>query len=278
MKRRRTTRRDRMADATMGSHLRGGRASWRIALVALSLLGAPSAWASPPATAKAELDAAFADLDALARRTRQAGGLPRWSDPEGSRVLGRLWNMRAILGAPPFAAVDIPVLLDIFDRQNAVYKTYLLFTAAPGELPDTAANTVRYQDEITRAAAALLHVVAAEMDAIEAFWASLPADGRTPVRRAGAQQMRAGMVEFVTGALTGLRLPQLTPDNSRILTQALTETADALARALPRPDRTALGAQAAAAAAALPPETRDRLAPIIAAFARTECTSLCAIE
>lgn len=275
---RRTKRHDRVADATMGLRSRGGPASWRAVLVALSLLGAPSAWASPPATAKAELEAAFADLDALARRTRQAGDLPRWSDPDGARVLGRLWNMRAILGAPPYAASDVPVLLDIFDRQNAVYKTYLLFTATPGALPDTAANTVRYQDEITRAAAALLHVAAAEMDAIEAFWASLPAEGRTPARRAGAQQMRAGMVEFVTGALTALRLPQLKPDNSRILTQALVETTAALARALPRPDRTALGAQAAAAGAALLPETRDRLAPVVTAFARADCTGLCAIE
>ena len=193
-------------------------------------------------------------------------------------MLGRLWDLRAILGLPPYAAADVPALIDIFDRQNAVYKTYLLFTAAPGALPDTAANMVRYQDEIVRAAAALLHVVAAEMDAIEAFWASLPAEARTQTRRAGAQQMRAGMVEFITGALTALRVPQTTPDNRRILIQALTETADALARALPQPDRVAVGAQVTAAGAALTPETRDRLAPVVTAFARTDCTGLCAIE
>lgn len=193
-------------------------------------------------------------------------------------MLGRVWSMRAILGAPPYAAVDVPVLLDIFGRQNAVYKAYLLFTAAPGALPDTAANTVRYQDEMARAAAALLHVTAAEMDAIEAFWASLPAEGRTPVRRAGAQQMRAGMVDFITGALITLRLPRTTSDNRRILVQALVETADTLARALPRPDRIAVSAQVTAAGAALLPETRGWLAPVVTVFGQTDCTGLCAIQ
>lgn len=275
---RRTKRHKRATEPMIVSRPRGRAACWRAALVALSLLGGPAAWASPPDIAKAELQAALTDLDALARQTRQAGDLPRWSDPEGARVLGRVWNLRTILGAPPYVAADTPMLLDIFDRQNAVYKTYLLFTAVPGELPDTAVNTIRYQDELVRAASVILHVFAAEVDALAAFWTSLPDEARTPTRRAGAQQAQAGLVEFVTGVMTVLRVPNLKPDSRRILTQTLDETGDAIARALTQPDRLGLSAQITAAEAAQSPEGRGQLAPFVTALARTDCTGVCAIR
>lgn len=250
----------------------------RLFLPAVVLLGAQPSAASPPPSARAELDGAYADLDALARRARQAGGLPRWSDPEAARVLARLWNKPTILGAPPYKAVDLPLLLDIGARQNAVYKTYLLFAPQLDTLPDTAANTTRYQDEITRATAAMLQVQAAQVEALGAFWASLPTGERTPVRREGAQRMRAGLVEFLTGVLISLRLPTLRADNRRILVDALAETAGPLGAGLPLSDRTALTAQVAAAGAALPADERERVTALASTFAGRDCTSLCAIE
>ncbi len=260
---------------------------WRLAslvtacaatLTTLAVLRNSTAWASPPATAKAELAAAFADLDAVAWETRQAGDLPRWSDPAASRILERLWNVPAILGGPPYVAADVPVLLDLAERENAVYKSYALFVAKPGTLPNTAINTYRFQDEIARATAFLLHLQAAEVQALEAFWSSLPPEDRTPVRRAGAAQLRAGLVEFLTGSLIVLRAPSLRADNRAILTDELARTADVIARALPQLDRAAVGAQATATGAALSPEDRARLAPFTAALSRADCTGLCGIE
>ncbi len=194
----------------MPHRLSGTRRRLALATAAL-LLAVPVARAGTPPSARAEVKAAFADVDALAQKARAAGDLPRWSDPDGARVLGRIWNVPAILGAPPYAAADVPVLLEITALENTVLKTYALFAPEPGTLADPAANGTRYQDEIVRSGAFLLHAQAAEVEALAAFWASLPPADRTPIRRRGLQQLRTGMVEFLTGMLMMLRSRRCAP-------------------------------------------------------------------
>lgn len=118
---------------------------------------------------RAEAVSAFQAVDALARETRAAGDLPRWSNPGHAKVLGRFWDIKATLGARPYRSVDVPALLEIGDHASALYKAYVLFTPQAGMVPDTAANTLKYQEEIVRAGAYLLHVQAAGFEAIADF-------------------------------------------------------------------------------------------------------------
>jgi hypothetical protein len=229
-------------------------------------------------TNQAESAAAFQAVDALARQTRAAGDLPRWSNPEHAKVLGRFWDVKATLGAPPYRSADVPALLPIGDRAGALFKTYVLFAPQAGTVPDTAANTAQYQDEIARAGAYLLRVQGAGLEAISDFVATLPAAQMNAARRDGLRKIRLGINEMVTGIVLMLRAPDLRPENRAILLDALDEGAATLAASTPPADRTALIAQIDTVLASLSSLEREKALAFKAAFERKECVGLCAME
>lgn len=225
-----------------------------------------------------EAASAFQAVDALARQTRGAGDLPRWSNPEHAKVLGRFWDVKATLGAPPYRSADVPALLAIADKAGALYKSYVLFAPQPGALPNTAANTSKYQDEVARAAAYLLHVLAAELEAITDFVQTLPAAQMNEARRAGLRQMRLGINEIVTSVTLMLRSPGLRPENRIILLDTFSDTAEALAASAAPADRTALIAQIDVVLPGLSVPEREKALAFKAVFERKECVGLCAVE
>ncbi|WP_349961591.1 hypothetical protein [Rhizobium sp. ZPR3] len=227
---------------------------------------------------QAEAAASYQELDALARQTRAHGDLPRWSISDHAKVLERFWNVTATLGSPPYTSSDVPALLTIGDRASALYKTYLLFAPQPGTLPDTAANTSKYQDEVSRAAAYLLKVQAAELEAMSDFVSTLPAAEMTAPRRAGLQQVRLGINEMMTSVTLMVRSPGLNPANRGILLSALADNASVMAASTPRADRAALVAQTEAILPALTGPERAKALMFKSTFEHGECGVLCALE
>ncbi|MBN8949157.1 MAG: hypothetical protein BGP09_23200 [Rhizobium sp. 60-20] len=227
---------------------------------------------------QAEAAASYQALDALARQTRAQGDLPRWSISDHAKVLGRFWDTKATLGSPPYTSSDIPALLAIADRAGALLKTYLLFAPQPGTLPDTAANTSKYQDEVSRAAAYLLKAHAAELEAMSDFVRTLPVAEMTAPRRAGLQQARLGINEMMTSVTLMVRSPGLNPANRDILLSALADNAAVMAAATPRADRAALIAQTEAILPALTGSEREKALAFKSTFEHGECGVLCALE
>lgn len=230
-----------------------------------------------PANQK-EAATAFQAVDALARQTRAAGDLPHWSNPEHAKVLGRFWDARATLGVQPYRSTDVPALLDIGDRAGALNKTYVLFAPQAGAVPDTAANILKYQDEIVRAVAYLFRAHAAGSEAIADFIKTLPADQMNKARRDGLIKMGLGINEMVTGNVLMLRSPGLRPDNSALLLDALVDTAATFAATFSPIERAAMLAQLDTALPSLTAPERKKVLSIKAAFARQNCAGLCAIE
>ncbi|MND20761.1 hypothetical protein D3C80_110960 [compost metagenome] len=249
-----------------------------VVLFAFSLgLPLSSARADVSSTHQNEAASAFQALDALARDARAQGDLPRLSNPTHARVLDRLWNVEATLGAPPYQAADVPALLTIGDRAGAVFKTYVLFAPQNGTVPDTAANTFKYQDEIARAGAYLLNVYTAELEAATDFVSKLPADQMNEARRTGLRQMQLGITEQVTGLMLMLRSPSLRPENRLLLLDALNGSAIPLAAAISPADRKAVTAQIDAALPGLSQPEHDRAQILKSAFTPQECNGLCAL-
>lgn len=217
-------------------------------------------------------------MDGLARQTRAHGDLPRWSNPDHAKVLARFWDVEATLGTPPYISADLPALLAAADRAGALYKTYVLFTPQSGAVPDTAANTSKYQDEIARAAAYLLRVQAAELEAIADFVKTLPAAEMTEPRRAGLRQMHLGINEMVTGAVLMLRSPDLHTANRDILLNTLADIAVTMSASTPPADRAVMIAQIEAILPVLAGPAQENALAFKSAFERKECTGLCAVE
>ncbi len=178
--------------------------------------------------------------------TCHAGRIPK------ARAYWPCGTGQRILGTSPYVAADVPVLLGIVDQWNKISKTYLLFTAKPGTVPNTAVTTIRYQNELARGVDALMHAMAAVAEAIVPFWESLPDKDHTTVRRAGIQNIRVGLVQTLQEVLTTMRLQNFHADNRRILALAIVETADIISRSLSEADRTAMAAQVTATIQALP--------------------------
>ncbi|AOO84457.1 hypothetical protein BHK69_13870 [Bosea vaviloviae] len=244
------------------------------------MLGAPGwkALAEVPASGPAQLNAAFSAMDALTRQRRASGTLPRWSDPADAKVLAALWNAPAILGRPPYASNDIPLLLDILGKETQVMKTYALFSADPARQPDTARNAMIFQDEITRSHAFLIKVIAAAMPAVADFITRLKPEEMNDARRQGLRTMRLGLLEIVNAATLALRSPGLTPENQLVLVNGLAENAAALAKGTTRGDRLALVATVQSALPALAPTAQAPLKDFVAALSLNSCEGLCGLE
>jgi len=90
------------------------------ATLLLAPLAAPRAEGPPGGVA--HNDAALAALNALAEQTHQHGALPQLSDAKGRAVLDDLWNADATLGKPPYAAADLPKLLNILQKKTQAFN------------------------------------------------------------------------------------------------------------------------------------------------------------
>ncbi len=222
--------------------------------------------------------AAFQALDALVQQTLPKGELPRLSDPQEAEVLRQFFDSQGTLGAPPYTAADLPVLFEIAGRAGAVQKAYVLFAPQPGQVPDMAANTAFFQDEIAVATSYNVDAVVAGLLAISDFLKTLPADQLTETRIAGLRQVRLGLNEMVTGTILMLRSPDISPDNRAILLGSLVKGADAFAGAMTPVDRAAMVAQVDTVLPGLTGPEAEIGQDIRASFGMTSCSGLCALD
>lgn len=250
----------------------------RLAIVLLSSALASGAAADVPASSATHLRTAHVALDALIRRARPNGTLPRWSEPESGKVLEQLWDAPAILGQPPYTSKDVPLLLDILQKQIQVLKTYALFPAGPGMAPDTVRNASVFQDEITRAQVFLIKTIAVALVAMNDAVGQLGPLGMTDMRRQGLRRTQRGIQELVTGAVVTLRNPALRPANQALLAETLRDNAATIAGATPRGDRAPLLATIQLALPTLGPTARAPMQSVASTLSGAPCDRLCALE
>lgn len=230
-----------------------------------------SAHAEVPASGIAQSDAAFADLDALARRRQAAATLPSLSNPEDAPALERFWDADAILGAPPYTAKDVPALLGIFEKQQQVFKSYAMFAAQPG----VAAKP--FEDESARSAAFLLRAYASMMPAMADYLASGPGPA-SESQRQSVRQARAGLISLVAGVAIAMRDGNVPAADEDILAGALAQSATEIARGLKSADRERLAATLKTARPHVTQEAMARIDQFVAAMARRDCEGLCAVD
>lgn len=247
-------------------------------LMCALLLPGTAAKAGAPPDAVARNDAALAAVDARARQDRAQGTMPRLSDPADRPALEALWDQGTILGKPPYRAADVPVLLDISQKQTQVFRTYFQFTPSIGKQPDPDANAALFQEELARSGAFLFGVSGALLQAFDDFWGSLPDVERTTVRRQGLHQARSGLVQMVTGVSEALRSPELRPGNAAVLADGLAASAALLAGGLTPKDRAALAAAVQPARAGVTSEVRAKLEAFVSAMRIRDCKGLCTVE
>ena len=78
----------------------------------------PAAAAGVPADAVAKVDAEAAELAPLVKQAQANGTVPLWNEAKARPVLARLTDP-ALLGAPPYAASDMPALDSVVTEVRA---------------------------------------------------------------------------------------------------------------------------------------------------------------
>jgi hypothetical protein len=243
------------------------------------LLAAPAAQAQVPANGQAYLDAAFTSVQSLLKLYEKKADLPRLSDPVDGKVLADIWNIPAILGAPPYGAADLPVLLEVIQKQTQILQAYALFSPEPGRKePDQAANAVTFQDELTRARVFLLKAAGGALAAINDFSFRLKEEDRTEARAQGLRQMRLGLQEIVVGSALALRGPGLSDANRLLIAGAFAENATGIAAALAPPDRNALVSALQGVRPTLKPEAQKAISDFATAVASAPCEGFCLVN
>ena len=246
------------------------------ATLLLALIASPRAEVPPDGVA--HNDAALAALNALAQQTRQNGTLPRLSDDKGRAVLEDLWNADASLGKPPYAAADVPKLINILQKQSQAFNAYVNFTPAIGTMPDTNKNAATYQDELSHGGAFLMDNAAAALSAMTDFWRTLPERDRTTTRRQGIRQTQQGFSQMITGAALMVRDPAMRQENRTTLTRAIEEYGPTIAASLRPEDRTGIAGEVQTAIKAVPPEDQARLQVFLTSLSASGCEGLCTVE
>jgi hypothetical protein len=248
------------------------------ALGGVCLLGL-AARAEVPANGSAYIDASVAAVESMVKVEQGKGNLPRLADPVYGKVLDDVWNEAAILGKEPYSAADIPALLNIVQKQTRILQAYTLFSPDGGKTPpDTARNTVEYQDELTRSHVFLLKAVAASLQAINDFGAHLTKDEKTESRFDGIRQMRLGLQQIVTGVALALRNPALREANQTLLARSLASNAADIVAGIAPADRTALVTALQAAQPALKPNAKKAVDQFIATAQKASCDGLCRLQ
>ncbi|WP_089176224.1 hypothetical protein [Bosea sp. AS-1] len=235
-----------------------------------------AARAEMPANSAAYIDASVDAVDSMVKVERGKAGLPRLADPVDGKVLEDVWNEAAILGKGPYVAADVPALLNIVQKQTRILQAYTLYSPDPGKTPpNTAKNTVEYQDEITRTRAFLLKTTAASVQAASDFEARLTKEEKTDSRIQGLRQMRVGLFEIISGVALDLRNPGLREPNQALLARALAENAAGIVAGTAPADRKALVTALQAAKPVLKPAAEKSVATFVAAATSAPCEGLC---
>jgi len=254
-----------------------------LAVMVAALLTAPAAWADGADTIAGKR------FDTLAAEAKANDDMPRVADPEVSALLDTLGDTGR-LEALVHTAQPLRPLLATCGESTSVAMAYTLFDVqrrvnleAP---PDEAAqrmrevldaNSVRFQDEISRLQPFLIRCIGLQAPMLASFLADLPAAQRTPVRLQGARQFQGGAVSLVFGVLTAVPDVRLKPAHRATHVVALAGSIGPIAQALPVASRAQLLVVKRTATAEAPEDMMASLRDIDAALSDERCEGLCAL-
>lgn len=231
--------------------------------------------AGVPADAVAKVDAAAAELAPLVKQAQANGTVPLWSEAEARPVLARLTDP-ALLGAPPYAASDMPALDSVVTEVRATYQPYIDFLQGAKTVPEMQSRAASIQDEMARYSAFFLRAQAAMMPVLGDFVAHLKPEEINDARLRGLRQMRLGITQMVQGA--GLLTRGATPENQAILVDAVADSAKPIAAGLSMTARAQVAEELHEQFKGLPAPLQARIDAAGQAMASAQCSGLCTLQ
>ncbi len=242
---------------------------------------------NPTQRAQAYLDAG-AQLDQRIARQATQKHMPRITEPETAALLAVLSDRDRFLESAPYGVGDIGELMAICGEANRVTMAYAL-SGLKEQMDGTAdaeaitrqmvqlmaRNIQSYQPELEQLQPFLLRCLARQVQPMADFMATLPAQELTPVRMAGLQQLRGGLMNAYAGHLQSVDNPALSMSYRTRLLGALAENSPLFAAALLPASRQHIAQAARALLDKAPADSRADLQAIAVAMDTTDCTGLC---
>lgn len=260
-------------------------------VVACSLTACPAVAAQPPG-GKAYQDAA-AQFEKLSGGAIGDENVPRMSEPGIAPLLRTLADANAVFGDERYGVEDLPAVMAICGKANAVFMRYALSGmqklksrvqagASASELAGRMAalmeaNILRYQDEALPVSAFGMRCQAQVVPLMTTFAERLRPEEFTEVRRAGLRQMRKGVMNSLVGTLAMAGNKAIRVANQRSVMNAVGDVADVYAAALTTQQRRTVMQVALSSRSKVPAELKPQVDKLLEAVERTDCTGLCAL-
>jgi hypothetical protein len=174
-------------------------------------------------------------LDGVAK----SGQRPDYTKPPAADLFRHVFDLEQLMALPPPGASDISWVLDWFDAVKETYKRIFFFGAKSGPDPDLTTighNLEEYEDQYAAAMSFMLRLMAREATTSFLFMDGLTPEERTPIREAGLQKFRASGAQMIADAICPVEAG-MRPANARLITAAMRDTPDVLARFILPNDR-----------------------------------------
>lgn len=185
-----------------------------IGIAGLTIIGSAFAAAALDAARVSDAQKAANELIARAKDSHKTGTPPRVSDPAVEKLFERVFDTKAVESTPvPFS--DVQKLMEWFTSGNQIGSIYILAstnmtdTSKAGEDPQALAqvekNISAFAPELGRYYDFMVTMSGVMSDTFGPWLASLKKEQRErPNVKSGADQVRAGLLGVVNGALSSL--------------------------------------------------------------------------
>lgn len=241
-------------------------------LVALTSSGlAQSPPNDGPSLAISAKDAAT-QFQAYLEKVAKSGGRPDFTKPPASELFGHIFDFKGLAALPMPSVNDISWLLNWASATSQASKAILYYGITPpadpiADRPAIERNMMEFEDQQTLALTFVVRLLAREAQTMFLFMDQLTPEQRTPIREQGFATARAGAAETVYGALITLT-SDLKPENERMLSAAIRDTADVWIKDILPKDRPEIIRQAGKARGAVKDaEAKENLALFATAMA-----------
>lgn len=255
------------------------------------LLYGGMATAAPTAEALADYRSAserfstrIAEAEAGGKATQLRGG-------DFGALVEALSDERALLVEGPYSSGEVETDIEICGIANKTTMSLVLFdlkaSLAPLQDPQARAvefealmtrNTLLFQDELMALQPFLFRCLAKQMRGMERFFASLPPEQFTDVRRSGLAKMRKGVLMVFQGGLSIAGEAVFSEVYRDALLSALADSAEAYASVMPLSERMKIVDMMTTSASAKHGRYGAYIERIERAFRSEACSALCAIE
>jgi hypothetical protein len=172
----------------------------------------------------------------------KSGGRPDYTKPPASDLVHRVFDLAGLAALPSPRSSDMSWLIEWGDVANRANKSIILFGLKPGpDLDQTALlrNLTEYEDQYATGMDFMIRLFAREAITVPLFMNQLTPEQRTPIREAGVQKTRRGAGELIAGAI-GSIAQGMRPENARVMSAAMRDTAAIWASFLLPDDRTSI--------------------------------------